>query len=218
MSAPVLSVDTAYEPDLVLFARGHSELYREIGAQFSITQLGQTAADRARVLRTLARGDASGWPYRAILVSSHGEASRVLDDDSPDGILLSNELEEADLTRWARGPSGGRVLYFCCCYTAKGPLFDRLLQLGAKLVIGFTGQPAWSSTEGQRIWRDCDLEIVRSILHEQEAPAIVRVREHFLDRIDRALASAAHNYRTDLEKMKTTLETMVIRGPGAKEA
>lgn len=212
MTLPVLSVDTAYEPDLVLFARGRSDMYREIGAQFTITMLGQTAADRSRVLRTLARGDTSGWPYRAIVVSSHGEASRVLDDDSPDGVLLSNELDEADLARWAAGPKDGRVLYFCCCYTAKGPLFDRLLQLGAKAVIGFTGQPAWSSTEGQRIWRDFDLEIVRSILHDQGAAAITRVRDHFDDRIDRCLASAANNYRTDLERMKTTLETMVIRG------
>ncbi len=213
MSAPVLSIDTAYEPDLVLFARGRSDLYREVGAQFTITVLGQTAADRSRVLRTLARGDASASPYRAIVVSSHGEASRVLDDDSPDGVLLSNELPEADLTRWARSPAGGRVLYFCCCYTAKGPLFDRLLALGAKAVIGFTAQPCWCCTEGQRIWRDLDLEIVRSILHGQEGSAIERVREHFLDRIDRALASAANSYRTDLEKMKATLETMVIRAP-----
>jgi hypothetical protein len=212
MTSPVLSIDTAYEPDLVLFARGRSDLYREVGAQFTITTLGQTAADRSRVLRTLTRGDVSGWPYRAIVVSSHGEASRVLDDDSPDGILLADHFDTADLARWAKGPSGGRTLYFCCCYTAKGPLFERLLQLGAKAVIGFTGQPSWSSTEGQRIWRDLDLEIVRSILHDQDAAAIARVREHFLDRIARALASAAQGYRNDLEKMKATLETMAIQG------
>jgi hypothetical protein len=212
MNAPVLSVDTAYEPDLLLFARGRADLYREIGAQFTITTLGQTAADRARVLRTLARGDASVTPYRAIVVSSHGEASRVLDDDSPDGVLLSTDLDEADLARWARSPAGGRTLYFCCCYTARGELFDRLAQLGAKAVIGFTGQPCWSCTEGQRIWRDLDLEIVRCILHGQEAAAITRVREHFLDRVERAMDSAANNYCSDLEQMKATLETMVIRG------
>lgn len=212
MNDPVLSIDTAYEPDLLLFARGRSDLYREVGAQFMITTLGQTAADRGRVLRTLARGDASGAPYRAVVVSSHGEPSRVLDDDSPDGILLADDHDPAELARWARGPKVGRVIYFCTCYTAKGPLVDRLAQLGAKVVIGFTEQPAWSSTEGQRIWRDVDLEIVRSILHGQTAPAILRVRDHFLDRIERALGSAAGNYRADLEKMRTTLETMVIRG------
>lgn len=212
MSDPVLSIDTAYEPDLVLFARGRTDLYREIGAQFTVTTLGQTAADRARVQRTLARADAAGKPYRAILVSSHGEESCVLDDDSPDGILLSNAMDDAELGRWAKGPREGRVIYFCCCYTARGPLVDRLMKLGAGAVIGFTDQPAWSSTEGQRMWRDLDLEIVRSILHGQDAPAITRVRDHFLDRIDRALASAAGNYKADLEKMKRTLETMIIRG------
>jgi hypothetical protein len=212
MSDPVLSIDTAYEPDLVLFARGRADLYREIGAQFSITTLGQTAADRWRVLRTLGRGDTAGVPYRAIVVSSHGEASRVLDDDSPDGVLLSNEMDEIDLRRWARSPAGGRILYFCCCFAAKGPLFDRLLRLGARAVIGFTGQPCWSSTEGQRIWRDLDLEIVRSILHGQEVPAIARVRDHFLDRIERSLVSAAGHYRRDLETMGTTLEGMSLRG------
>lgn len=212
MSDPVLSVDTAYEPDLLLFARGRSDMYREIGGQFTITTLGQTAADRGRVLRTLARGDASNGPYRAIVVSSHGEPSRILDDDSPDGVLLAGDHDPAELARWARGPNDGRILYFCCCYTAKGPLVDRLVQLGAKLVVGFTDQPAWSSTEGQRIWRDIDLEIVRSILHGQTAPAIVRVRDHFLDRAERALLHAAGNYRLDLEKTRMTLETMVIRG------
>ncbi|MEZ4302696.1 MAG: hypothetical protein R3B70_47665 [Polyangiaceae bacterium] len=212
MIAPILSVDTAYEPDLVLFARGRTDLYREVGAQFAVTQLGQTAADRSRVLRTLARGDASATPYRAVVVSSHGEPSRVLDDDSPDGVLLSNDMPEADLARWAKGPNMPRSLYFCCCYTAQGPLFDRLRKLGAQTVIGFVGQPAWSSTEGQRLWRDLDLEIVRSILHDQRAPAIARVRDHFVDRIDRSLASASAAYKADLVKTKTTLETMLIQG------
>ena len=212
MTAPVLSIDTAYEPDLVLFARGRTDLYRELGAQFTITTLGQTAADRARVLRTQAGGASSGAPYRAIVVSTHGEASRVLDDDSPDGTLLSDDFAEAELKQWARSPAGGRVLYFCCCYTAQGPLFDRLLKLGASLVIGFTGQPSWSSTEGQRIWRDLDLEIVRSILNAQQLGAIERVRDHFLDRIENVLPSSGGNYRSDLEKMKKTLETMAIRG------
>jgi len=212
MTAPVLSVDTSYEPDLLLFARGRSDLYKEIGAQFAITTLGQTAADRARVLRTLQRGDASGPGYRAIVVSSHGEASRVLDDDSPDGVLLSDDFDEADLACWARGPGGGRVLYFCCCYTAKGPLFERLSKLGAAAVVGFTGQPSWSSTEGQRLWRDLDLEIVRSILNGQGPAAIARTRDHFLDRIACTATSATGNYDADLGKMKATLETMVIRG------
>lgn len=212
MSAAVLSIDTSYEPDLLLFARGRADLYKEVGAQFAVTTLGQTAADRARVLRTLRRGDAAGAPYRAIVVSSHGEASRVLDDDSPDGVLLSEELDEADLRTWARGAAGGRVLYFCCCYTAKGPLFDRLSALGAAAVTGFTAQPAWSSTEGQRIWRDLDLEIVRSILNGQAQTAIARTRDHFLDRIACARPSASGNYGGDLDRMKTTLETMVIRG------
>jgi hypothetical protein len=212
MSPAVLSIDTSYEPDLLLFARGRADLYKEVGAQFAVTTLGQTAADRARVMRTLRRGDAAGAPYRAIVVSSHGEASRVLDDDSPDGVLLSDDLDEADLRVWARGAGGGRVLYFCCCYTARGPLFDRLSALGAAAVTGFTGQPSWSSTEGQRIWRDLDLEIVRSILNGQAQTAIARTRDHFLDRIACARPSANGNYGIDLDRMKTTLETMVIRG------
>ena len=212
MSVPVLSIDTAYEPDLVLFARGRLDLYREVGGQFSITTLGQTAAERARVLRALVRGDAGDEPYRAIVVSSHGEPSRVLDDDSPDGTLLSLDMQEADLARWAKGPAGGRLLYFCCCFTAKGPLFDRLMALGAAGVVGFTEEPAWSSTEGQRIWRDLDLEIVRSILNGQGTGAIARIRDHFLDRIAAARPSAGERYAADLDRMKSTLQTMVIRG------
>lgn len=212
MNGPVLSIDTAYDPNLVLFARGRSDMYRELGAQFPITTLGQTAAERNRVLRTLQRGDASGAPYRAIVVSSHGEPSRVLDDDSPDGVLLAGDFEEADLARWAKGPEGGRVLYFCCCFTGKGPLFDRLLGLGAKAVAGFTGEPSWTSTEGQRIWRDFDLELVRSVLNGQGTAAIGRTRDHYVDRIGHCRGSAGQSYRTDLDKMKATLETMVIRG------
>ena len=212
MSAPVLSIDTAYEPDLVLFARGRADLYRELGGQFAITTLGQTAAESARVLRTLARGDAGDEPYRAIVVSSHGEPSRVLDDDSPDGVLLSDAMPAGDLALWAKGRSEGRILYFCCCFTAKGPLFDRLVESGARAVVGFTAEPAWSSTEGQRIWRDLDLEIVRSILNGQGPAAIARIREHFLDRVASARPSANDHYGVDLDKMKTTLETMVIRG------
>lgn len=211
MSAPVLSIDTAYEPDLMLFARGRADLYREVGGQFAVTTLGQTAAERARVLRTLVRADADE-PIRAIVVSSHGEPSRVLDDDSPDGVLLSSDMPEADIARWAKGPAGGRLLYFCCCFTAKGPLFDRLMALGAQGVIGFTEEPAWSSTEGQRIWRDLDLEIVRSILNGQGLGAIARIRDHFLDRIAAARPSAGERYATDLDRMKSTLCTMVIRG------
>lgn len=212
MSAPVLSIDTAYEPDLLLFARGRADMYRELGGQFAVTVLGQTAAERARVLRALSRADASGEPYRAIVVSSHGEPSRVLDDDSPDGVLLSDAMDEADLARWAKGPDSGRLLYFCCCFTAQGPLFDRLADLGAKGIVGFCGEPSWSSTEGQRIWRDVDLEIVRSILNMQGTAAIQRIREHYLDRIASASTVAGEQYKADLDKMKGTLETMVIRG------
>lgn len=212
MIGPVLSVDTAYDPNLVLFARGRTDMYRELGAQFPITTLGQTAAERTRVLRTLQRADAAGASYRAIVVSSHGEPSRVLDDDSPDGVLLSSDLDDADLARWARGPDGGRFLYFCCCFTGKGPLFDRLVGLGAKGVAGFTGEPSWTSTEGQRIWRDFDLELVRSILNGQGAAAIARARDHFVDRIEHCRGSAGQHYRADLDRMKATLETMIIRG------
>lgn len=211
MSAPVLSIDTAYEPDLMLFARGRADLYREVGGQFAVTTLGQTAAERARVLRTLVRADADE-PIRAIVVSSHGEPSRVLDDDSPDGVLLSDQMDDVDIGRWAKGPAGGRLLYFCCCFTARGPLFDKLLKLGAAGVIGFTEEPAWSSTEGQRIWRDLDLEIVRTILNGQGHGAIERVRAHYLDRVACARASAGDRYAADLDRMKSTLETMVIRG------
>lgn len=212
MSAPVLSVDTAYEPDLLLFARGRADMYRELGGQFPVTVLGQTAAERGRVLRTLVRGDASPEPYRAIVVSSHGEPSRVLDDDSLEGVLLSDAMDDADIGRWAKGPAGGRMIYFCCCFTAKGPLFEKLIKLGAAGVVGFTEEPAWSCTEGQRIWRDFDLEIVRSILNGQGTGAIQRIREHYLDRIGCARTCAGEQYKVDLDKMKSTLETMIIRG------
>jgi len=212
MSAKVLSIDTAYEPDLLLFARGRADMYRELGGQFAVTVLGQTAAERARVLRAIVRADGSEEPYRAIVVSSHGEPSRVLDDDSPDGVLLADSMDEADVARWAKGPEGGRLLYFCCCFTARGPLFDMLEKLGAKGIVGFEGEPSWSSTEGQRIWRDLDLEIVRSILNGQGTAAIQRIREHYLDRIACASAVAGEQYKADLDKMKGTLETMIIRG------
>lgn len=212
MSGPVLSVDTAYDHDLKFLADGRANMYRGLGGQFPITTLGQTAADRTRVLRTLARGDDSSTPYRAVVVSSHGEPSVVLDDDSPDGVLLSSDFEEAELSRWARSPAAGRMLYFCCCLTANGPLFDRLMELGARAVIGFACKPAWSSGEGRVIWRDFDLEIVRSILSSQGPAALWRVRDHYLDRIGATQATAGPSYRTDLDGMQKTLETMVIRG------
>ncbi len=212
MVAPVLSVDTAYDPDLVLFARGRTDLYRDIGAEFAVTTLGQTAAERGRVLRALRRSDVTNTPYRAVFVSSHGEPSQVLDDDSEDGILLSADFAEDELKTWAKGPTAGRILYFCSCFTAQGPLFDKLHQLGAKGLIGFAGEPAWSSTEGQRIWRDLDLEIVRTLLNGQPALSVARIRDHFLDRIFHSRQTAGERFAADLDKMKQTLTTMVIVG------
>lgn len=202
---PVLSVDTSYDSPSAWFEQGRSELYEQLGGQFHILQLKTMTAERSRVLRKLAQAEEDGVPYRAVVVSSHGEPSRVLDDDSPDGELLSVNCPDAELALWARG----RVLYFCCCRSAEAPLVNRLLGRGARLVVGFTGEPLWTTDEGRRIWRDIDLEIVKCILNQQGAPAIVRVRDHFIDRA--SSVSASEDYRRDLDNMKRTLETMCIQ-------
>jgi hypothetical protein len=203
--SPILSVDTSYDPPSAWFGAGRDELYRQLGGQFNILQLGAMTAERSRVLRKIAQAERAGLPYRAILVSSHGEPSRVLDDDSPDGELLSANSSDAELTLWARG----RALYFCCCRSAQGPLVDRLLERGARLVVGFTGEPSWTTDQGRRIWRDLDLEIVKCVLNQQGAIAIERVRGHFLDRA--SSVSASEDYRRDLDNMQHTLETMCIQ-------
>jgi hypothetical protein len=109
---PVLSVDTSYDSSSAWFEMGRTDLYRQLGGQFKILQLGTMGAERTRVLRKLAQAEQAGAPYRAVLVSSHGDVSRVLDDDSPDGELLSHEHADADLTLWASGRSSVRVNAF----------------------------------------------------------------------------------------------------------
>ena len=203
---PVLSIDTSYDPASQWFANGRTDLYKEIGAQFDVDHVIGIRAERNRVLGIIRRAEEERRPFRAIVVSSHGEPSRVRDDDSPDGILLAADHPPAELTLWAKG----RVLYFCCCDTARGPLFEALKAHGALATIGFTGKPHMQSDGGRRLWRDFDKDIIRCILHEQSVDAVRAVRGHFLDRIRSSVPNALEPYRSDLSQMSEVLSTMAF--------
>ncbi|WP_437753417.1 hypothetical protein [Sorangium sp. So ce1389] len=206
---PVLSIDTSFDPDSAWFATGRTQLYGRMGEQFSIVPFGRASAERRRILRQIARAEGAGNPFRAIVVSSHGRTSCVVDDESPDGILLSHESPAPEIELWARG----RVLYFCCGETASGPLFDRLLDAGARAVIGFTGRLCATTVEGKFFWRQLDQELVTCALHDQLAPGFERARQQFLERVATRIAGLPDGTaREDLARMRDLLVTMVIRG------
>ncbi|WP_437671980.1 hypothetical protein [Sorangium sp. So ce131] len=206
---PVLSVDTSFDTDSAWFAAGRVMLYSRLGEQFSIVTFGRASAERRRILRQIARAESAGNPFRAIVVSSHGRPSCVVDDDSPDGILLSHESPDQELELWARG----RVLYFCCCETASGPLFDKLLDAGAKTVVGFTGRPCAATSDGKFFWRQLDQELVSCAVHDQRAPGFERAREQVMERVANRLAGVPGGaVRDDLARMMDLLASMVIRG------
>lgn len=205
---PVLSVDTAYDPDSAWFASGRALLYNRVGTQFNIVTFDRFSAERRRVLRYIERAEAAGNPFRAIVVSSHGKPSRVLDDDSPDGILISAESPDTELDLWARG----RTLYFCCCETGNGPLFDKLLERGAVTVVGFTGRPSALTGDGKFFWREFDQDLVACALHDQRASGFERARQQFLERIAGKISGLSDGpIRDDLRNMMDVLATMIIR-------
>jgi hypothetical protein len=206
---PVLSIDTSFDPDSAWFAAGRTQLYGRMGEQFSIVPFGRASAERRRILRQIARADGTGNPFRAIVVSSLGRTSCVVDDESPDGIMLSHEIPAQEIELWARG----RLLYFCCGETANGPLFDKLLDAGARAVIGFTGRLGAATVDGKFFWRQLDHELVTCALHDQLVPGFERARQQFLERTATRLATLPDGAaREDLSRMTDLLVTMVIRG------
>ncbi|WP_437776778.1 hypothetical protein [Sorangium sp. So ce1097] len=206
---PVLSIDTSFDPDSAWFAAGRTQLYGRMGEMFSIVPFGRASVERRRILRQIARAEGAGNPFRAIVVSSHGKTSCVVDDESPDGILVSHESPAQELELWARG----RVLYFCCGETASGPLFDRLVDAGARAVIGFTGRLCATTVEGKFFWRQLDQELVTCALHDQTAPGFERARQQFLERVATRLAGLPDgSAREDLARTMDLLVSMVIRG------
>ncbi|WP_437981072.1 hypothetical protein [Sorangium sp. So ce117] len=209
---PVLSIDTSFDPDSAWFAAGRTQLYGRMGEQFSIVPFGRASAERRRILRQIARAESTGNPFRAIVVSSHGKTSCVVDDESPDGILLSHESPAQEIELWARN----RVLYFCCGETANGPLFDRLLEAGARAVVGFTGRLGATTVDGKFFWRLLDHELVTCALHDQQVPGFERARQQFLERVTLRLTSLPDDgaVRDELSRMRDLLVSMVIRGPG----
>jgi len=172
---------------------------------------------------------AAGAPDLSVIVPTFNERDNVLvlfqrlaealdgvaweaifvDDDSPDGILLSHESPAQELELWARG----RILYFCCPETASGPLFDKLLAAGARTVVGFTGRPCPATSEGKFYWRQLDQELVTCALHDQLAPGFERARQQFLERVGTRLAGLPPGVaRDDLARMMDVLLSMVIKG------
>ncbi|WP_437940508.1 hypothetical protein [Sorangium sp. So ce341] len=207
-SQQVVAIDTSYDADSAWFASGRALLYARLQGQFNIVPFGQTAAERRRILRYLSRTEDAGQTIRAIVVSSHGKPSRVIDDDSPDKTLLSAESPEGELALWARG----RVLYFCCCEAGIGPLFDKLLDAGARTVVGFTGKPTAATTDGKFLWREFDQELVSCALHGQRASGFERAREQYMDRLERRMAGLPEGpIRQDFIAMFDVLAAMVIR-------
>ncbi|KYF57288.1 hypothetical protein BE04_50200 [Sorangium cellulosum] len=206
---PVLSIDTSFDPDSAWFATGRTQLYGRMGEQFSIVPFGRASAERRRIIRQIARAESGGNPFRGIVVSSHGRTSCVVDDESPDGILLSHESPAQEIELWARG----RVLYFCCGETASGPLFDKLLEAGARTVVGFTGRLTATTVDGKFFWRQLDQELVTCALHDQLAPGFERARQQFLERVATRLVTLPEGAaREDLSRMMDLLASMVIRG------
>jgi hypothetical protein len=205
---PILSVDTAYDVPSQWFAHARSKVYEDLAGHYSILQLVAANASRQRMLDRLSFAESNGKPFRALLVSSHGTPGSVSDDhDSPGGVLFSVQDSPETLRLLGRG----RFVYLCCCETAKGPLGDRFLDEGCMAFIGYTGTPSWTSDEGRKIWRDFDIEIVKSIVYGQGAGALVLIRDHFLDRINVTLPYAIPTFAKDLKNMADVLTTMVVR-------
>ncbi|MRG95836.1 hypothetical protein [Polyangium spumosum] len=200
----VLSIDSAYDEDTVEIQRMRDSLYAGLGGH--VVRLGRTLTERGTVLEVLRNADAEGRPFSTILVTSHGEPSRVLDTNSPDGLLLAADFPEDELRVWAQG----RAIHFMCCDTGAGPLLTRLSGLGARLVVGFEGKPRWHSAEGRQRWREFDAESVGVVIDAPSPEAVSELRARWLGLLEAWLPTAAPGYAEDLREMRQTLRTMVI--------
>ena len=203
-SRRVLSIDSAYDEDTVEIQRMRDSLYAGLGGR--VVRFGRTLTERATVLSALQNADAEERPFSTILVTSHGEPSRVLDTNSPKGVLLADDFPEDELRVWATN----RSLFFMCCDTGAGPLLSRLASLGARLVVGFEGKPRWHSSEGRQRWREFDAEIVGAVIETPEAKVLDEIRARWLGLIEGWLVTAPPGYGQDLRDMRQTLGTMVI--------
>ncbi|MDC3956773.1 hypothetical protein [Polyangium jinanense] len=200
----VLSIDSAYDEDTVEIQRMRDSLYAGLGGR--VVRFGRTLTERSTVLAALRAAAEEGRPYAAILVTSHGEPSRVLDTNSPKGLLLADDFPADELRLWAEN----RALHFMCCDTGAGPLFSRLAGLGARLVVGFEGKPRWHSPEGRQRWREFDAETVRAVVETPDPKVVGEIRTRWLGRVEQWLVTAPPGYAQDLRDMRQTLGTMVI--------
>jgi hypothetical protein len=200
----VLSIDSAYDEDTVEIQRMRDSLYAGLGSR--VVRFGRTLTERGTILAALRDADAEERPFATILVTSHGEPSRVLDTNSPKGWLLAEDFPEEELRVWA----ANRSLFFMCCDTGAGPLFSRLAGLGARLVVGFEGAPRWHSPEGRQRWSEFDAEVVRAVVDTPEPKVIDEIRASWLGHIEGWLMTAPPGYSQDLRDMRQTLGTMVI--------
>ncbi|MDC0741349.1 hypothetical protein [Polyangium mundeleinium] len=200
----VLSIDSAYDEDTVEVQRMRDALYAGLGGR--VVRFGRTLTERSTVLAALRVAAEEGRPYAAILVTSHGEPSRVLDTNSPKGLLLADDFPEDELRLWAEN----RALHFMCCDTGAGPLLSRLAGLGARLVVGFEGKPRWHSPEGRQRWRAFDAETVRAVIDTPDPKVVDEIRVRWLGLVEQWLVTAPPGYAQDLRDMRQTLGTMVI--------
>ena len=204
-----LSVDTNYDASLSWFREARRDLYKDLVGSHNIDPLSTISANKGQMFKRLFKAEENGKPYSAVVISSHGQPGVVLDNDSPDEILFSVD-DDNELLR----AFNNKTIYLCCCKSALDGLPEKLVTLGANLVIGFTESPKWETTDGARMWKKFDLEMVECAIFGQGPAAFERERDQFLDRIYCKLQTPSASIRADFNSMQSVLSTMIILPKG----
>jgi hypothetical protein len=218
LSQPILALDTAYDPHLRAIRDHRYGLYHAIEEDKKLQlfrrlqlepQSGKSMRDR--MFETIRRKQGGKNPYRAILVSTHGEEGRLLNDKlaRKEYDLLSLDHDTKDISDFA----SGHQIYLFACYACKGDLPNKLLDAEATMVVGFRENPNWLSQSGLDRWKDFDKEIVLCMTNGGDREALEAVRDRFIENVFPLIRNddLEGDALRDVENVVDTVGTMVIR-------
>lgn len=199
----ILSVDTAMDSECAFFAQARNQYYQSINDGPDIRILGYAHANKLNLHNELQNAEGC----HTVTISSHGLPSQILDNyDSPNGILVSINDPINELEALARS----RTIYLLCCETATDEFSDKLIQLGARGVIGFKLKPQWSHSVVQGLWRDFDLSILRLLIYRQSIDKIRALRDTYIDMIEGVFPYVDEYKGNDYTRMKNVISSMTI--------
>lgn len=193
----VLSIDTAYDRFLRLFANNRRRFYQSLDPEvFEIEQPPELLANRDNLLSlcTLLEDEdnpASNPYYQFLAVCSHGTEGVIKCRDAGlETVLFSQDDTEKEIRVIARS----RRIYLFACRTANSDLPEMLVDYGALCVVGFSKSPRWGGAQGNQFWRDIDRRFLECFGREPIRAAFQTAKDELLARIDVELEGASMQY------------------------